>query len=353
MRYLVCKTSVFALLAALGSGALGCGDSGSDDSVATPDGDERDGGNSNTSTIVYPDALCDNTGCVANTEEPGHCDPNASDTELADCNAWRINGSFSLSAIKIDASAKRGRPPAPRHTDDEACPPNSITPKGKADGEHCCERVSEQSSMPAFMLSGISLRDPPVFGLSTVSNTNKTAIEEDRYNWIMQLSSDQPGPVMITSGLGLQNEDGSFAFAEGPFELGGEMWNTKGEWDPHLVPGVLGADGRLSYESQYRPQGRLFQLPLWGTGYEFTMMVLSMDGIEMTIKLSDDKLCGGYLTGHKTFDSIGMIKSYLPLEPLRDVVLHFKKGDSGTGLCPLTAGVEPADCKKPVAEWGK
>ncbi len=242
-----------------------CGDSGSGDGEGNSGGNDSDAGPA-SSKIVYPDSLCDGAGCIANSDTKGHCDPNSSDSNLDDCNAWRINGTFSLSAVKVDATAKRGKPPAPQRSDDDACPPNSVTPDGKEGKDHCCQRVDVQSDKPAFMLTGIQLFDPPVFGLAQVSTTNKNAIEDDRYNWIMQLSSDQPGPVMITSGLGLQNEDGSFAFAEGPFELGGKTWNMKGEWDPHLVPGMLAEDGTLSYAAQYRPEGRYFQLPLWGAG---------------------------------------------------------------------------------------
>ncbi len=351
MRHLVWTLSMFAW--ALAPGACGDSDVGGSD----PSGKGGAGGSAGagtgggTSSIVYPDSSCTDSTCVANSDHAGTCDSNASDPMLDDCNAWRINGSFSLTAVKIDETAKRGTPPPLSPSDDDACPPNSVTPAGKT--EHCCERVLTQSDKPAFMLTGVTLRDPPVFGLTQVSSTNKTAIEEDRYNWIMQLSSDQPGDVMIKSGLGLRNEDGSFAFARGAFELGGETWNQGGEWDPHAVPGVLGADGSLRYRGQYMPAGRYFQLPLWGVGYDFTMMVLSMTGIEMAIQLAPGLVCGGFLTGNKSFDQPGDIRAYLPLEPLRGVKLHFRKGDEGTGLCPLTAGVTPADCGKPVAEWGK
>lgn len=334
MRHLVFSSLLLAL-----SGLFGCGDSATEEPAA------------DTSGIVYPDALCTADECVANADAAGTCDPNASDSAVDDCTAWRINGTFSLSAVKIDQNAKRGQPPKPERSGEDACPPNSKTPDGKT--EHCCERVAEQAAAPGFMLTGITLLDPPVFRLDQVSSTNKMAIEEDRYNWIMQLSSDQPGDIVIKSGLGLQNEDGSFAFAEGPFELGGKMWNQNGEWDPHEVPGVLEADGTLKYAEQYIPEGRFFQLPLWGAEYKFTMMVLSMTGIEMQVKLSDDKLCAGYLTGNKAFNQIGQIKAYLPLEPLREVQLHFTEEGEGIGLCQLTASVDPGECSKPVAEWGK
>lgn len=342
MRHLVWTTSVLAL-----SLALGCGDADSGDTK-----DEATGGdNDPTASIVYPDSLCGDDGCVANIDEAKTCDPNSSDAKLADCDAWRINGTFSLRAAKIDNDAKRGTPEALKRMADDSCPPNMKTPDGKE--KHCCERVTEQAEKPGFMLTGINLTDPPTFRGGAVGTTNKEAIETDRYNWIMELSSNKPGKIQIKSGLGLQNEDGSFAFAEGPFMLGGEMWNEKGEWDPHVVDGVLGEDGSLSYAGQYVPEGRYFQLPLWGVGYGFTMMVLSMTGIEMTIKLDKDMLCAGYLKGYREFDQIGEIKAYLPLEPLRKVLLHFEADDVGTGLCQITAQVPAGDCDRPVKDWGK
>lgn len=337
MRHLIWTTSALALATTLG--ALGCGDSGGGDSEP------------NTDAIVYPDSLCGDDGCVANIDTAKTCDPNASEADLGDCNAWRIDGSFSLSAIKIDESAARGAPPPPMPMDKDNCPPNTQTPDGKT--VHCCERITVQADKPAFMLTGIDLTAPPTFKGGSVGTTNKDAIETDRYNWIMELSSDQPGKLQITSGLGLQNKDGSFAFARGPFTLGGVMWNKKGEWDPHVVDGILEEDGTLKYAGQYMPKGRYFQLPLWGVGYGFTMMVLSMTGIEMSIKLDSAKLCGGYLTGYRDFDKIGEIKAYLPLEPLRKVVLHFEAGDSGASICQITAQVRPGDCDKPVEDWGK
>jgi len=332
MRHLV--WSSLALTVAL---AGGCGDS----SEETADPAE----------IVYPDSLCDSKGCVSNADDEGVCDPDASDPKVTDCNAWRADGTFSLQAVAIDQSAKRGLPKPPSHGDGDLCPVGTVTVEGK--DKQCCERVSKRSAKPAFRMTGLQMTKPPLFDLEQVSTASQLAIEEDRYNWIFQLSSDEPGPVMITTGVGLQNTDGSFAFAEGPFELGGQTWNSEGQWDPRVVPAVLGEDGSLQYMRQDVARGD-FLVPLWDKKYEFTMLELPLNGVELSTKLDGDLLCAGYLSGNRTFDQPGKIKAYLPLASLRDAHLVFEKGEHGTGLCPLTANVTPADCEdRTVAEWGK
>lgn len=330
MRHLVWSSLVLTI-------AAGCGESSEE--TADP------------ARIVYPDSLCDSKGCVSNAEVKGTCDPEGSHSKQAGCNAWRADGTFSLQAIAIDQKATRGLPKPPAHGDGDLCPASTMTVEGK--DKQCCERVSEQSPKPAFRMTGLQMTKPPLFDLEQVSTTSQLAIEEDRYNWIFQLSSDEPGPVMVTTGVGLHNTDGTFAFAEGPFELGGETWNDKGQWDPHVVPALLGEDGSLKYTGQDTADTD-FLVPLWDMKYEFTMLELPLLGVELSTKLDADLLCAGYLSGNKSFDQPGKLEAYLPLASLRDAHLVFEKGDHGTGLCPLTANVTPADCEdRTVAEWGK
>jgi hypothetical protein len=295
----------------------------------------------------YPDSLCTETEC-----KKGGCDGDGSDSALPDCNAWQILGTFSFQAAVINPQGEAGFPDPPMRTDADLCPKNTRTPPGVS-GEHCCQNVMEQSAQPAYRLTGLQMTTPALFRNGSVSSTNRAAIEDDRYNWVMSVSGKEDGDVTITSGLGLQNVDGSYQLVDGGFELGGSAWNEDGEWDPHLIPASLttNPDGtrKLSYKGQYVPKDRPFELPMWGTDYDFTMLVLSMSGIEMTIDLSEDLLCGGYLTGPAAFDMIGSLTAYLPLEPLRNAKLHFQKNDSGIGLCPLTAQID--SCDKPVGEW--
>ncbi len=333
MRNMVRMSSILAL-----SCALSCGDSS---------GGEK----SDPDEIVYPDSFCDAKACSANEDDSASCDPDASDARLTDCNAWRVDGSFSLQAIKIDPTAKRGKPRAPDRADSDECPPTSRMPEGTQ--AHCCQRVEEQAAKPAFRLSGLEMSKPPLFELEQVSRTSKLAIDEDRYNWILELSSDQPGDITLKTGVGLPNDDGSFAFADGPFELGGQTWNEQGEWNAHVVDAVLGADGMLRYAKQDLSGKVDFQVPLWDTKNEFVMLVLPLTGIELKVQLDADMLCAGYLTADKTFEHIGQLTAYMPLDHLRNVHLVFEKGDHGTGLCPLTANVKPAECEKPVDEWGQ
>jgi hypothetical protein len=335
---------------------VGCGSEEGDEGVgggASMGQQMSGGGNTDKSKIVYPDSHCTDEGC-----EKGGCDPDSSDPNVPDCDAWQILGTFALQAVKISDQGTPGRPTLAARGDSDLCPVNSVTPKGKT--EHCCERVETQVEKPGFKLTGISMMTPPVFGQQTVTTTNKTAIEEDRYNWIMELSSNEDGPVIIKSGLGLPNTDGSFYFAKGPFEAGGKTWNANGEWDPHDIPAVLSTnpDGsrRLAYPGQYVPKamGRYFQMPIWGARYEYTMLELSMNGITMNIDVTEDLLCAGFLTGNTTFDQVGEMEAYLPLEPLRGVHLHFSADDQGSlSLCSLTAGITSDECKLPVAEWGE
>lgn len=324
----------------LGVAASACGDDGGNE------GNSDTGGNAGATEANYPDSLCTEAEC-----KKGGCDGDGSDDAMPDCNAWQILGKFSFQAAVIDAGGTPGFPERPMRSDEDLCPPNTSTPASIA--SHCCQNVFEQPSQPAYRLTALRMTTPPIFGGSQVSSTNRDAIEDDRYNWVMSVSSKEDGDVVITSGLGLQNADGSFQLVGGEFELGGETWNEDGAWDPHLIPATLitNDDGsrKLSYKGQYIPDGRSFELPMWGPGYDFTMLVLSMSGLEMTINLSEDLLCGGYLTGPGSFDMIGELTAYLPLEPLRDAKLHFKKDDSGIALCPLTAQIK--SCDGPVTEW--
>jgi hypothetical protein len=314
------------------------------------DGSSNGDGNSNDPSSTepnYPDSLCTADEC-----KKGGCDGDGSDASMPDCNAWQILGNFSFQAAVLDASKQPGRPERPMRSDEDLCPPNTRTPDDVA-GKHCCQNVTAQPAQPAYRLTGLSMNTPPIFAGQSVAGTNQAAIEDDRYNWVMTVNTKEDGDVTITSGLGLQNTDGSFQLVGGEFDLGGETWNEDGAWDPHLIPATLSTnpDGtrRLAYKGQYIPDGRAFELPMWGTGYDYTMLVLSMSGLEMTIDLSEDLLCGGYLTGPSTFDMMGTLTAYLPLEPLRDSKLHFKKNDSGIALCPLTAQID--SCDGPVSEW--
>lgn len=295
--------------------------------------------------IDYPDSFCSDTECVV-----GGCDPIGQDDAMPACNAWELVGSIGLQSVIIADSGTIGLPGERDKPDGDPCPSNQVSAEGAA--QNCCQRGDNSGDSPAWKLTGIVMTKPAVYATDVVGGVNKSANDDDRYNWVM-IPDARQGEVTFVTGSAMPNTDGTFTPIEGPFVSNGMTFNEDGEMDVHSAAGRIEVteDGPVLSVDPFVTAGRNFVMPLWSDDdLDFTLMRLPMTGMSWQVPLSDDFECGGVRLPTR-YDLPGTIHAFLPLEALRDTVLAFSKeaGASGTNLCELTASVK--SCEGDPATW--
>lgn len=292
--------------------------------------------------IAHPDAHCGPEGCVEGGCDPiGRCQPV--------CNAWKLEANLAFQAVSVSEGGTPGLPEKPAKSDEDLCPEFMTTPPGVAD--HCCQRGdNSQAAQPALKLTALDLTRPVNFAAMAVTNTNKAAIESDRYNWVFTLDGHDDGPVVATTGNGIPLEGGEFRQMRGAFDFGGETFNTDGLWDVlEGVPGMIATEGEARILTVGpTPTDRSIFMVMWiDHTYEFPQMAMPMTGLTWRMPLTRDLNCAGLRTS-RGFDTVARLDGFIRVDEASASTLYFNR-TGGVNLCGLISNAK--DCSRPVRDW--
>ena len=302
-----------------------------------------------SSEIAYPDSVCADGTCQQGGCDPlGRCSPS--------CNAWRVFGEVSFQAAPMSGKLDLGFPTPPSRADDDICSGTGFMTSPTGVEVNCCQRADNLTAkQPMLKLTGLKMSRPQTFALPVVTGLNKMAIEYDLYNSVLGLSSNVDGDLTVTMGSSLPNRDGSFFPIAGPFKSAGETFNDDGSWDAQVgVKGMLstGKDGRQLHVGPSSADKDLNLLLWFDDKLDFVRLALPLRGVEYDLPMSDDLGCAGARNPGGTFELVGKLSAYLPLEGARKTSLYVSRSEGGaSNLCTFTSAA--TGCAADVSKWSK
>lgn len=235
--------------------------------------------------------------------------------------------------IDLDGSGSDGGDSDPGDGGTYACP---VTAPDVEDlFGACCSRASNasQPNFPEMRISGLRLRSPSTLGNALVGGALNAALDEERFNWLVQfdLSADPP---TIRTGLGIRADDGTFAFVAGTAPEPGDPHR----WDPFTAE--IAFD-----ESTETMMGETIPDTVTVPIFEDTeTMALSLelplnslallDGI-----LSEDRTCIGRRLPTRYDTTDGHLSTYIQVEDAMAGRVVIGGGAVDTTLCNFLAGM--------------
>lgn len=213
----------------------------------------------------------------------------------------------------------------------------------------CCYRASNAARLdaPELRLSAIRITKPSSLSSAIISGLLASALDEERFNWLIQISNASAA-LMIKTGYGERNADGTFGFTMGAAPLldGG---TGADRWDPLTLPGMLTGE-TLSAP----PYAGTFTLPIFAEDGSISIE-LPIQGLQLTsAALSENRTCVGNRSATSYDTSMATLQAYLTVEASSQGSIAIGS-DLRQQLCMVIAGMiarTDGNCQTiPQSEW--
>ena len=203
----------------------------------------------------------------------------------------------------------------------------------------CCYRASNASrpDAPEFRVSALRIREPATLSASLVRSALTTALDEERFNWLIRITgADSDGDVTIETGFGQRNADATFSFASGGAPAPGDP----NRWNPLSVTGTISGETITA-----PPIAETFTVPILDAEGTSVVLELPLRSFELECSvMSDDRSCIGERDGRVYQTNHGHLKTYVTvadammgrveIPPIMASLCNFIAGmTSNTGAC--------------------
>jgi hypothetical protein len=265
--------------------------------------------------------------------------------------ALALAGAFMVGCGDDDAPIDMGGtdagPPVP------VCPATAPPPDNQMGA--CCARVSNADRLdaPEMRLAGLRLTAPSgTLTGSIIRGILNKAFDNETFNWLIQASGapmSGDGPVMIRTGYGVRDADGTYAFAIGSAPVAG---GDAARWDPITVTGAM--SGETLTTPPYQGAGPL-TVPVFDEEDPTRVVVeLPLFSLALTeATLTEGRTCLG-TRGSSSYNTAtgGRLRAFFRVEDAR--VRTVTVGTAvNAPLCAIIAGslTDAAYCDQPQSAW--
>jgi hypothetical protein len=220
----------------------------------------------------------------------------------------------------------------------------------------CCYRESnaDRPDQPEFRVTNLQIDSPPALSNRAVLMILAGAVEDERFNWLLQATVDGTD-VTVQTGYGEYDETTSvYNFVDGvaPTDGGGDP----DRWNPITIEGTLDGDTFTA-----PPVAGSFTVPIFSETGDELDLELPLNSFEViSATFSEDRTCIGERTatrdtfGPTTYATAGDVRTYITRA---DAEISFVT-QLNTTLCNLISGgtctcpADNPDCVvEPPAEW--
>lgn len=236
-----------------------------------------------------------------------------------------VDATMACQPLGALAVADAGSPPATRSC---AAPDGGVPGMGE-----CCYSDSQSDSLssPEMRLRYLDIRAPQGSALTTafLLFLLNDALEANTFPWLIKIEgAEDDGEVMVTSGFGLANPDGTYAFPTGttshPFDLP--------RYAPTSIPGTISGDV-LRTE---RPLGSIV-VPVLNAAATEVQLELSLRSVRIVeAVLSSERSCIGFATP-RGFATAAVLDAFIETETAKTGVVVLPSGETTT-ICSTIAG---------------
>ncbi len=217
---------------------------------------------------------------------------------------------------------------------DEACsdPVDPICPTtGVPDAEglmgRCCFRAMNDPAHPTFRISGLSIGSPPSLASPILRATFRDALDQERFNWLIEVDGPDTGSATVQVGAGLRGADGTYSFAMGSAPGPGDS----DRWNPVTGPATLTGE-RLASDPL-----STFAVPvlddLGDVALELPFQSFSIGMANM----SESRSCIGARSGPAYDTSQGAMRGFITIADAMTAPVRL--GPIDTTLCRFTANI--------------
>ena len=213
----------------------------------------------------------------------------------------------------------------------------------------CCYRVSNADRLdaPEFRVTNLQISEPAGTALvsPSVLNILAQAVEEERFNWLMQ-ATVVGNEVTVNTGYGEYDEaTGVYSFVDGVAPGPGDP----DRWNPVVIMGTLEGD---TFSAP--PVPGAFAVPIFNETGDALDLELPLNSFEViSATFSDDRSCiGERVDGRQLYQNYvtgGQVRTFITVEDARiSIVTQL----AGASLCNLISGADcdataPADWRSP------
>ncbi len=200
----------------------------------------------------------------------------------------------------------------------------------------CCSRASnaDRQMAPELRLSSIQIDTPASLASPVVAGLLTAALNEERFNWLIELTGLDGTSSMIRTGYGKRNADDTFSFVDGAAPSPGDA----DRWNP-----VMTSITQMGESVSAEPLDEAFTLPIFDEMNEL-QLELPLYALELErATLSEGRNCVGVRSGSR-YTTDGDVTTYIRLEDA--IAGNLMVGEIMTTLCMFTAGLqsEPGNC---------
>jgi len=213
--------------------------------------------------------------------------------------------------------------------------------------EPCDYRVSNADRLdnPEFRVTNLQISEPAGTALTSgaVLNILAQAVEEERFNWLMQASITGTDVTVVTGYGEWDCETSTYAFVDGAAPPEG---GDPDRWNPITITGTL--DGNTFSAP---PVAGSFAVPVFDESGENLDLELPLNSFEViNATFSEDRSCIGERvddgSGFMNFMTGGEVRTFITVA---DAEVSIVTQLAGTSLCNLISG---ADCETDAtADW--